>query len=82
MFSYFPADRALPMGEVNLQLGGPDVQQQMESHNSQPQIKYARLKHLMINSMLVEDAERQSVRGEFEKIFFRALEEGDLNQNH
>jgi energy-coupling factor transporter ATP-binding protein EcfA2 len=30
VFSYFPADRALPMGEVNLQLGGPDAQQQLE----------------------------------------------------
>jgi hypothetical protein len=69
IFSYFPADRALPMGEVNLQLGGPDAQQQMESHNSQPQLKYTRLKNLIINSLMIEDEDQQTVREEFELIF-------------
>jgi predicted ATP-dependent endonuclease of OLD family len=69
IFSYFPADRALPMGEVNFQMGGPDAQQQLESHNSQPQLKYARLKNLIINSMIIDESSALTVKEEFEKIF-------------
>jgi predicted ATPase len=69
IFSYFPADRALPMGEVNLQLGGPDAQQQMESHNSQPQLKYQRLKNLIIGSLVLQDQGGDTIHQEFEKIF-------------
>lgn len=69
VFSYFPADRALPMGEVNLQLGGPDAQQQLETHNSQPQQKYQRLKNLIIGSLVVQDQEPETIHTEFEKIF-------------
>jgi predicted ATPase len=69
VFSYFPADRALPMGDVNLQVGGPDAQQQLESHNSQPQMKYTRLKNLMINSLLLGNSDHQTLREEFEIIF-------------
>jgi len=69
IFSYFPADRALPMGEVNLQLGGPDAQQQLESHNSQPQQKYQRLKNLIIGSLVVQDQQSETIHNEFEKIF-------------
>lgn len=84
-FSYFPADRALPLGEVNLQLGGPDVQQQLEMHNSQPQIKYQRLKHILINSLVVGDSSQGNVRSEFEKIFSkllkgRAIESININE--
>lgn len=69
LFSYFPADRALPIGEVNMQIGGPDVQQQIESHNSQPQLKYQRLKTLIINSMVLEDGGGANLKDEFQKIF-------------
>ena len=69
VFSYFPADRALPMGEVNLQLGGPDAQQQLESHNSQPQQKYVRLKNLIIGSLVLQEQGRETIHSEFEKIF-------------
>ncbi|WP_429807090.1 AAA family ATPase [Ensifer sp. B1-9] len=75
IFSYFPADRALPVGETNLQLGGPDAQQQMEMHNSQPQLKYQRLKNLIINAMVLEggDSEQNTVKAEFETIFTELL---------
>ena len=72
-FSYFPADRALPMGEVQLQLGGPDTQQQLEMHNSQPQIKYSRLKNLLINALMVGDHSGKLVRDEFGVIFSKLL---------
>ena len=72
-FSYFPADRALPMGDVGLQLGAPDAQQQLEMHNSQPQIKYQRLKNLIINSIVIEDSDGNTVKQEFEEIFSKLL---------
>ncbi len=78
-FSYFPADRALPMGEANLQLGGPDAQQQLEMHNSQPQIKYQRLKNLIINSLIFQSDETQSVKAEFENIFSQLLRGRTIN---
>jgi predicted ATPase len=69
IFSYFPADRALPMGEVNLQIGGPDAQQQLESHNSQPQLKYQRLKHLIIGSFVSQGQQQSTIHEDFETIF-------------
>jgi predicted ATPase len=69
VFSYFPADRALPMGEINLQLGGPDAQQQLESHNSQPQQKYLRLKNLIVGSLVVQGEHEKTIQGDFETIF-------------
>ncbi len=78
-FSYFPADRALPMGEANLQLGGPDAQQQLEMHNSQPQIKYHRLKNLIINSLIFQNNDSQSVKAEFENIFSKLLRGRTIN---
>jgi hypothetical protein len=73
IFSYFPADRALPMGEVSLQLGGPDAQQQLESHNSQPQNKYQRLKNLIVGSLVVQDESKDTLKKEFETIFSALL---------
>ncbi len=68
-FSYFPADRALPFGETNVQLGAADTVQQLESHNSQPQIKYNRLKNVIFNAMITNDQERVALFSDFETIF-------------
>lgn len=69
IFSYFPADRALPFGETPVQLGAADTQQQIESHNSQPQLKYARLKNMIFNKIVMGTEERESIFNEFERIF-------------
>lgn len=69
VFSYFPADRALPFGEAAIQLGAADSQQQVESHNSQPQIKYNRMKNMIFNMIVSGDAQRQAIMDEFQKIF-------------
>ena len=69
IFSYFPADRALPVGEVPVQLGAVNIQQQLESHNSQPQLKYTRLKNMLFNTIVLGEAERASFRDEFQRIF-------------
>jgi predicted ATPase len=69
VFSYFPADRALPMGEVQMQMGGPDLNQQLEAHNSQPQLKFTRLKNVIINSMVFRNEDELSLEDEFSTIF-------------
>lgn len=69
IFSYFPADRALPVGEVGVQLGSADVLQQMESHNSQPQLKYSRLKNMVFNTLVLGQPEREFFLTEFHRIF-------------
>lgn len=70
IFSYFPADRALPIGEVQLQIGAQDAQLQLEAHNSQPQLKYQRLKNIIVNALVLEgDNKNDTVQSEFEAIF-------------
>jgi hypothetical protein len=61
IFSYFPADRALPVGEVPVQIGSADVAQQLESYNSQPQLKYTRLKSFVFNTVLMGDEAKESI---------------------
>lgn len=68
-FSYFPADRALPQGEQPVQLGAADAQAQLESHSSQPQMKYARLKNTIFSAMIMSEEGRQELTQEFERIF-------------
>ena len=83
-FSYFPADRALPVGEVGIQVGSADVGQQIESHNSQPHLKYARLKIMLFNSLVLGESERDSFREEFQRIFdgmLRGKEIGEFRVN-
>jgi predicted ATPase len=69
-FTYFPADRALPSGDQPVQLGGPDAAQQLESYNSQPQLKFSRMKNAIFSASLFagEESER-SLSDEFEHIF-------------
>jgi predicted ATPase len=69
VFSYFPADRALPPGEPPVQLGGADAAQQIESHASQPQLKYSRLKNTIFSAVVASHAERQELEKEFARIF-------------
>ena len=85
IFSYFTADRALPFGETPVQLGAADAQQQIESHNSQPQLKYARLKNMIFNRVVMGTEEQKSILKEFERIFNgilrgRRLEKLGLNE--
>jgi predicted ATPase len=72
-FSYFPADRALPPGEIPIQLGTVDANQQLESHNSMPVIKYQRLK-TTIFAWLVEGPQSEAdLRSAFNTIFDKLL---------
>lgn len=69
LFSYFPADRALPMGDINLQLGGQDSQQRLEAHNSQPQLKYQHAKAFLLSSIITDPEGRSRLTREFDTIF-------------
>ena len=73
LFSYFPADRSMPPGEVNVQIGGADVALQLESHNSQPYIKFSRLKPTIVNTFVSNELAKQQLFSDFEKIFSRVL---------
>lgn len=70
-FTYFPADRALPAGEQGVQLGGPDAAQQLESYNSQPQLKFNRLKNTIFSASIIGDdrTSPDALRGQFSSIF-------------
>lgn len=69
-FTYFPADRALPAGEQPVQLGGADAAQQIESYNSQPQLKFSRLKNAIFSAFFLEgDSNERPIKEEFERIF-------------
>jgi predicted ATPase len=64
-FSYFPADRALPHGEMPIQLGAFDAAQELESHNSTPATKYQRLK----NTIFTWIANSPDGKAELDKAF-------------
>ncbi len=73
LFSYFPADRALPAGEPVVQLGAADSAQQLESYNSQPQTKYTRLKSTIFNIIATDENGRNRLHQAFERIFDAVL---------
>ena len=69
LFSYFPADRAITPGEQPIQIGVQDAAAQIESYNSQPHTKYARIKNSIFNSAIMNAEEREAQLIEFQKIF-------------
>lgn len=73
LLSYFPADRALPSGEVGIQLGSADMQQQVFSHMAQPALKYNRLKQIIVNSSVLGADSRAQLEASFNAIFGQLL---------
>lgn len=71
VLSYFPADRAIPAQEQPVQIGPADASIQLESHNSQPQLKYSRLKNTIFNAVVAGKAEEQTKQ--FLRIFAKIL---------
>jgi hypothetical protein len=67
--SYFPADRAMPMGETNIQIGSADSQHQLQSHLSHPNLKYNRLKQFIINQTLLSPRDKTNIQTDFALIF-------------
>jgi predicted ATPase len=77
-FSYFPADRAIPTGEIPIQLGSADAQQQMESHNSNPALKYQRLKGTIFAALVESEESRSQLEQTFKRIFAELLKEKEI----
>ena len=73
LVSYFPADRALPSGEVGIQLGSADMQQQVFSHLAQPANKYSRLKQIIVNASVLGAESRRQLEDSFNAIFSQLL---------
>jgi predicted ATPase len=79
MFSYFPADRALPIGETQpVMIGLQDSLQQLESYNSQPELKSNRLKQTIYNSIIGGAEGRDELTKQFNLIFERILKGREL----
>lgn len=78
LLSYFPADRALSVGDAQIQIGTADAQQQLESHNSQPALKYQRLKNIIFSTILAGDEAAQEQSRVFSDIFSALLKEKSL----
>lgn len=80
LFSYFPADRAMPVGEQPVQLGMADTNNQLESYNSQPYLKFNRLKSTIFNSIIMGDQGREDLKSQFELIFNKILKGRKLGE--
>jgi hypothetical protein len=78
LFSYFPADRALPTGDVPIQVGAPDVNAQLLSHNTQPQTKFQRLKTTIVNSYLLNCGDPTGILQDFKKISSHLLKDREI----
>jgi len=78
IFSYFPADRAMPLGEIAIQIGAPDVAQQLTSHNSQPQMKFQRLKVTIVNGYLLDSGKPDAILTDFRKIFSNLMKDREI----
>ena len=69
IFSYFPADRAMPSGEVNIQIGSADMKAQVESQLGNAPSKYQRLKQTIVNQLILQNFSSDSVKQQFDGIF-------------
>jgi predicted ATPase len=78
LFSYFPADRAMPAVETNIQIGAQDVNAQLLAHNTQPQSKYHRLKTTIVNNFLLKTGDPTAILGDFKKIFSHLMKDREI----
>jgi len=69
--TYFPADRAMPSGEVNIQIGSADATAQLHSHLGSPANKYQRLKQHIVNQSLTDA--REAMQEDFAIVFNELL---------
>tara|TARA_R110002110_G_C13459853_1_gene718114 strand:- start:3573 stop:5261 length:1689 start_codon:yes stop_codon:yes gene_type:complete len=73
LFSYFPADRAFPAGEVNIQIGSADANAQIQSHIGQAPTKYQRLKQTIVNNLLLDGLNESVLQDDFREVFEKLL---------
>ena len=73
LFSYFPADRAFPSGEVNIQIGSVEANNQIQAHIGNAASKYQRLKQTIVNNLLISELDQEKLRQDFELVFENLL---------
>ena len=71
LFTYFPADRAMPPGEVNVQLHSGDMKAHVDSHFANAATKYPRLKQVIVNQLITNG--KAALEKEFDLIFDNLL---------
>jgi len=69
LLNYFPSDRAMPTGEVPIQLGATDTAAQMQSYIAQPATKYARLKQYLVTQFMRGEQTRDELHADFNQVF-------------
>ncbi|MAF05650.1 AAA family ATPase [Herbaspirillum sp.] len=69
LFSYFPADRSLPQGEVAIQIGPQDYKVQSDSHLAHATAKYGRLKQTVVNQTVLARVTDIDLKPQFDSIF-------------
>ena len=63
-----------------MQLGMADTNQQLESYNSQPQLKYSRLKNMIFNTIIGRPTGRQQLFEQFLLVFEKVLKGRSLGE--
>jgi predicted ATPase len=68
LFTYFPADRAFPQGEVNIQFGSADAGNLIQSHIGNSALKYQRLKQTIIQAKIFGEKGPVQIENEFGRV--------------
>lgn len=73
LFSYFPADRAFPTGETNIQIGSAEANNQIQSHLGHASTKYQRLKQTIVNNLLLSGIDKNVLQNDFASVLGKLL---------
>jgi len=73
LLNYFPSDRSMPAGEVNIQIGSAEANAQIQSFTVAPASKYARLKQYLVNQFLAGQENQKQVIDDFQEVFGKLL---------
>lgn len=73
LFSYFPADRAFPPGEANVQIGTGEASNNIQAHIGQASTKYQRLKQTIVNNLMVAGLDPAGIRDDFREVLGKLL---------
>jgi hypothetical protein len=72
-FTVFPADRSFPTGDIAIQLGQNEINQQVNSYSIQPNTKFARLKAAIISYLMINNNDISPIQEDFRLIFDNLL---------
>jgi predicted ATPase len=73
LMSYFPADRAFPTGEANVQIGSGEASNQIQSHIGLAANKYQRLKQTIVNNLMLAGLDRSKLEQDFQEVLGKLL---------